>query len=349
MTDDIDTTDGREERPAWDQAILVRAHEVIKRIITKELITSFGDKFPAADEMTDQHVVAFAYGILCNDMARVLGTWPPVTKSTCAWCVAAAGDTKEARDASPVYTHSEARQHVLTCTNNPLVAELAAIDALVVQDALRNRYDIDIGGERVAPFEDNRSMRRKDLIASMVEEITTRDQEALDAAESGFAMPAIADELGLEDDSPEAIRTEIQRLRKVELEKLDEKVERDLAFDKQRIQVLADELAEHFPIAITARAFMNDEATMKDLREISDAVGNAAPALRRTMLPPRLLEVIDGDPVHRLHELLWMIGECVRGVPRTPTIAQLVNALRGIETLASSRVDDALEVPNGEG
>lgn len=60
---------------------------------------------------------------------------------------------------------------------------------------------------------------------------------------------------------------------------------------------LRDELAEHYPVAITARAMCSDEATVHDLREIVDEVVNH-PAKRMSMLPPRLRQMIsDGPPI----------------------------------------------------
>ncbi len=63
---------------------------------------------------------------------------------------------------------------------------------------------------------------------------------------------------------------------------------------EKRIEILAAEIAEHFPVSITARAMCADEATESDLREVIDVIGNGSQDIRLSHLPTRLIEVIRG-------------------------------------------------------
>lgn len=54
------------------------------------------------------------------------------------------------------------------------------------------------------------------------------------------------------------------------------------------IKRLRAELAEHFPISITARAFVADEATANDVREIVEKHLSLTPEQQLSALPPRL-------------------------------------------------------------
>jgi hypothetical protein len=127
---------------------------------------------------------------------------------------------------------------------------------------------------------------------SMMEHWTERERQL---KEDSMRLDDLAIALNLEDVDHESIRKEIARLRAIESEHIDRLVTADVtAMLEQNIQALGDELAEHFPIAICARAFMNDEATEKDLRATSDVTLNAAPDVRRKMLPERLRKIIGG-------------------------------------------------------
>jgi hypothetical protein len=68
-----------------------------------------------------------------------------------------------------------------------------------------------------------------------------------------------------------------------------------VALLESEVERMRAELSEHYPIAITARAMMNDEAKLRDLREISDAVLNATPGQRLQYLPIRLQSTRAGD------------------------------------------------------
>lgn len=54
------------------------------------------------------------------------------------------------------------------------------------------------------------------------------------------------------------------------------------------VKMLADELAEHFPVSVAALAMCNDEATEDQLRDTIDAVACLSRENRLLALPERL-------------------------------------------------------------
>ena len=62
----------------------------------------------------------------------------------------------------------------------------------------------------------------------------------------------------------------------------------DLKEAREQRERLRAELGEHYPISITARALLNEEATLPDLRDVADMIGRSTPGARVAMLPPRL-------------------------------------------------------------
>lgn len=54
------------------------------------------------------------------------------------------------------------------------------------------------------------------------------------------------------------------------------------------VQKLQAELAENFPISVTAIALANDEASIEELREVITKIGNSTDAAKLEYLPLRL-------------------------------------------------------------
>lgn len=52
-------------------------------------------------------------------------SWPPTNPQVCGWCIAADGDTPEAKARAKTYTFAEVREHAATCAHHPARAALA--------------------------------------------------------------------------------------------------------------------------------------------------------------------------------------------------------------------------------
>ena len=71
-----------------------------------------------------------AWSDLCNQQTELLEAKLKLGQThACGWCVMAAGDTEEARNAVEKMTLDAVRAHALICAHNPLVAERDALRA----------------------------------------------------------------------------------------------------------------------------------------------------------------------------------------------------------------------------
>jgi hypothetical protein len=216
-----------------------------------------------------------------------------------------------------------------------LTKTVTGVENHLKSDVLRDRYpEILTGNDDESGERDSRRLTIVELVGEMVTEIASHDQAALDDAESKFAIDSIVNELNIEDDSPDAITAEIQRLRAVELQWIDKAIPYETkALDlEERLSALADEIAEHYPVAVAARALAADEATAADVLATISTVVGASRDVRLSMLPPRIKSMIGEERRHDNAERLFRIEEIIRALPahKAPGYSDLINAITAV-------------------